>query len=83
MLKARSFLVQISPASAFDHDEIRVRALSLARSMGSRFAGVSASILGSLTSFMVNSFLLLFVLFFVQHPASVPGEQPHHSSVYP
>ena len=65
MLKARSFLEQILPASAFDHDEIRVRALSLARSMGARFAGVSTSILGSLTSFMVNFFLLLFVLFFV------------------
>jgi predicted PurR-regulated permease PerM len=33
--------------------------------MGKRFAGVSTSILGSLTRFMVNFLLLLFVLFFV------------------
>ena len=65
MLKIKTFLEEVLPPSAFDHDEIRSRALSVARSMGGRFAGVSTSILGSLTTFLVNFFLLLFVLFFV------------------
>ena len=65
VLQIRGFLEQILPPSAFDHDEIRFRALSVARSAGKEFAGVSTVMLGSLTSFMVNFMLLLFVLFFV------------------
>ncbi|MEH6636958.1 MAG: AI-2E family transporter [Halioglobus sp.] len=65
ILKIRSFLEQILPPSAFDHDVIRSKALGIARTAGREFAGVSTVMLGSLTTFMVNFFLLLFVLFFV------------------
>ena len=65
VVQAKAVLEQVLPPEALDPDEIRTRALSLARSLGARFAGVSTTMLGSLTTFMVNFVLLLFVLFFV------------------
>jgi predicted PurR-regulated permease PerM len=60
-----SRLLEVLPPGSLEVDAIRTKALSSAGEMGKRFAGVSTSILGSLTRFMVNSLLLLFVLFFV------------------
>ena len=58
-------LVEVLPDGALDPDTIRTRALGIAAEMGKQFAGVSTSLLGSVTRFMINFLLLLFVLFFV------------------
>lgn len=65
VVQAKAMLEQVLPPEALDPNEIRTRALSLARSLGKQFAGVSTTMLGSLTTFMMNFVLLLFVLFFV------------------
>ena len=61
----REQLFELLPEGALDPSTIRAQALELAGSMGKRFAGVSTSVLGSATTFVVNFMLLLFVLFFV------------------
>lgn len=60
-----SRITEILPEGALDHDNIRAKALEGAGYMGRQFAGVSTSILGSVTQFVINFLLLLFVLFFV------------------
>lgn len=62
-IKAR--VTRVLPEDAFAPDNIRERAIAAAALMGKQFAGVSTSILGSLTRFMINAVLLLFVLYFV------------------
>lgn len=63
--EARGLVMKVLPEGALDHDSIREKAISTAGYMGKQFAGVSTSMLGSLTRFVINFFLLLFVLFFV------------------
>ena len=65
VLEVKSWLIKVLPEGALHADNIRSKALAGAGLMGKQFAGVSTSILGSLTRFMVNFMLLLFVLFFV------------------
>lgn len=61
----RERLVEILPDGALEAESIRAQALAVAGQMGKQFAGVSTSVMGSVTAFMVNFMLLLFVLFFV------------------
>ncbi len=65
VLEVKSWLTKVLPEGALHADNIRSKALAGAGLMGKQFAGVSTSILGSLTRFVVNFMLLLFVLFFV------------------
>ena len=65
IVKVHALLVQILPAGSLELENIRSQALTLASSLGGKFAGVSTALLGSVTSFMLNFVLLLFVLFFV------------------
>lgn len=65
VLQVQSWLVRVLPENALDPDNIRSKALAAAGLMGKQFAGVSTSILGSLTRFAINFMLLVFVLFFV------------------
>ena len=63
--EAQLRVTQILPEGALDPDNIRAKALAAAGAMGSHFASISTSILGSMTLFVVHFMLLLFVLFFV------------------
>jgi predicted PurR-regulated permease PerM len=63
--EAQLRVTQVLPEGALDPDNIRAKALAAAGEMGRQFAGISTSILGSMTRFVVNFLLLLFVLFFV------------------
>jgi predicted PurR-regulated permease PerM len=65
VLQIQSWLTRILPEGSLEPDNIRDRALAAAGFMGGRFADISTSIVGSLTRFMINFVLLLFVLFFV------------------
>lgn len=65
VLEVRAKLEQVLPPGAWDIENIREQALSAAGAIGKQFAGVSTALLGSITSFLVNVLLLLFVLFFV------------------
>jgi len=65
LLEVKSWVTKIVPEGALDPENIRSKALAAAGLMGKQFAGVSTTILGSLTRFVVNFLLLLFVLFFV------------------
>ncbi len=65
VVEIQSRATRILPEGALTADSIREKALAFAALMGGRFADVSASIIGSLTRFVVNFVLLLFVLFFV------------------
>jgi len=65
LLEIKSWLAKVLPEGALEPDNIRSKAVAAAALMGKQFAGVSTSILGSLTRFGVNFMLLLFVLFFV------------------
>ena len=65
MLDARELLARVLPPEALDPEVIKSQALKSATGMGKQFAGVSTAMLGSVTSFMINFTLLLFVLFFV------------------
>jgi len=65
VVQAQSWLEDILPSGALDPDTIRSQALALAGDVGKRFAGVSTSLLGSVSRFVMNFVLLLFVLFFV------------------
>ncbi len=63
--EAQLRVTQILPEGALDPDNIRAKALAAAGAMGTHFASISTSILGSMTLFVVHFMLLLFVLFFV------------------
>ena len=65
LLEVHSRVTRVLPPGALDPANIRARALAGAGLMGRQFADVSTSILGSLTHFLINFLLLLFVLFFV------------------
>lgn len=65
VVEVRSWLTRVLPEGFLDPDNIREEARDVAGLMGRRFADVSTSILGSVTRFVVNFTLLLFVLFFV------------------
>ena len=65
VLEVREKLEQVLPDGALDPESIRDQALAAAGQMGKQFAGVSTTVVGSITGLMVNSMLLLFVLFFV------------------
>ena len=65
VLDVRHRVAELLPDGTLDPDAVRARAVDAAGQMGRRFAGVSTAMLGSMTSFLVNFVLLLFVLFFV------------------
>jgi predicted PurR-regulated permease PerM len=65
VLEIQSWLTKVLPEGALHPDNIRAKALAAAGMMGRQFADVSTSVLGSVTRFVVNGVLLLFVLFFV------------------
>tara|TARA_B110000503_G_scaffold13974_2_gene19097 strand:- start:11474 stop:12556 length:1083 start_codon:yes stop_codon:yes gene_type:complete len=65
VVEIHSRLIRILPEGALHADNIREKALAAAGMMGKQFAGISTTVLGSLTRSMVNGVLLLFVLFFV------------------
>jgi len=65
LVESRDRLTSVLPDGALDPDNIRSKALAVATVMGKQFAGVSTSILGSMTRLVFNFMLLLFVLFFV------------------
>ncbi|GAB5450355.1 MAG: AI-2E family transporter [Halioglobus sp.] len=65
VVKVQSWLTDVLPAGTLEAENIRSRALSLASSLGGKFATVSTALLGSVTAFFLNGVLLLFVLFFV------------------
>ncbi|CAM2848605.1 AI-2E family transporter [Vibrio rarus] len=53
------------PFNALEPSEIAQKVAELATSFGSNLVGISASVVGSATSFLVNFGLMLFVLFFL------------------
>lgn len=63
--QVQSWLTRVLPEGALEPENIRSKALAAAGLMGSQFANVSTSILGSVTRFGINFTLLVFVLFFV------------------
>jgi predicted PurR-regulated permease PerM len=65
VLSIQAWLTKILPEGALQADNIRARALAAAGLAGRQFADISTTIVGSMTRSMVNSMLLLFVLFFV------------------
>lgn len=65
VVSVRERLTEVLPEGALEPESIREQALVLAGDMGKQFAGVSTAIMGSVTAFIVNFMLLLFVLFFV------------------
>lgn len=65
MLDIRAWLERVLPADALSPEKIRSQALAMASSAGKQFAGVSTAMLGSVTTFVVDFGLVLFVLFFV------------------
>jgi len=65
VVEIQSRAIRILPEGALSADSIREKAVTVAGLMGGKFADVSASVIGSLTRFVVNFMLLLFVLFFV------------------
>lgn len=65
VLEVRTRLDQVLPDGAIDNEAIRTQALTAAAAVGKNFAGVSTALVGSITGFMLNIILLLFVLFFV------------------
>lgn len=65
VLEVRSKLESVLPEQALETETIRQQALNLAGLVGSKFASVSTSLVGSITGFLINAMLLLFVLFFV------------------
>ena len=65
VVEIQSHAIRILPEGALSADSIREKAVAVAGLMGGKFADVSASVIGSLTRFLVNFMLLLFVLFFV------------------
>jgi predicted PurR-regulated permease PerM len=65
VVEIRERVMRVLPEGTLAADNIREKALAAAGLMGRQFADVSTSILGSLTRFLINIILLLFVLFFV------------------
>ncbi len=65
LLEVQSRVTRVLPEGALDPDNIRGAAVEAASMIGRQFADVSKSILGSLTTFIIQFLLLLFVLFFV------------------
>ncbi len=65
LLEVQSRVTRVLPEGALNAANIRDGALDAAGIMGRQFADVSASVAGSLTHFVINFLLLLFVLFFV------------------
>lgn len=65
VLEIQSRVTRILPEDALSADNIRSKALAGATLVGKQFADVSASIIGSVTRFVINSLLLVFVLYFV------------------
>jgi len=65
LVEIQSRAIRILPEGALSAASIREKAVEMAGFMGGKFADASASVIGSLTRFVVNFMLLLFVLFFV------------------
>ncbi len=65
VVAVHDWLASVLPAGSLDPGTLRARALSFAGGMGDELAAVSTALLGSVTRFLVNGGLLLFVLFFV------------------
>jgi len=65
MLDLKAWLGRVLPDDALDPQKVRSQAVAAASAAGKQFAGVSTAMLGSVTSFVVDFGLVLFVLFFV------------------
>jgi predicted PurR-regulated permease PerM len=65
VVSIRARLEQVLPPEALHVESIRAQALQAAGQAGRQFASVSTAMVGSITGFMINLLLLLFVLFFV------------------
>lgn len=65
LVEIQSRAIRILPEGALSAASIREKAVEMAGFMGGKFADASASVIGSMTRFVVNFMLLLFVLFFV------------------
>ncbi|MCM2678333.1 AI-2E family transporter [Echinimonas agarilytica] len=63
IIKAK--LAVILPDDLLENDNIRTQIMSVATNAGKGFVGVSTGVLGSITHFVVQMLLMLFVLFFV------------------
>ncbi|WP_428771371.1 AI-2E family transporter [Vibrio sp.] len=65
VVKALSLVNSYLPFEDVAPQDIAKKLAQLATSLGSNLVGISAKILGDATSFLVNFFLMLFVLFFL------------------
>ncbi|MEL7291360.1 MAG: AI-2E family transporter [Pseudomonadota bacterium] len=65
VVKGLSLVNTYLPFDAIEPQEIAQRIGQFATSFGSNLVGISAKILGDATNFLVNFFLMLFVLFFL------------------
>ncbi|MGD8112095.1 AI-2E family transporter [Vibrio sp. NTOU-M3] len=65
VVKGLSLVNTYLPFDEIDPQEIAQKVAQLATSFGSNIVGISAKILGDATSFLMNFFLMLFVLFFL------------------
>jgi predicted PurR-regulated permease PerM len=61
----KQLLGEVLPADALNPEVIKGKVLDLGSGMGSQFVGISTAMVGSITTFMMNFTLMLFVLFFV------------------
>ncbi|WP_425244333.1 AI-2E family transporter [Vibrio gelatinilyticus] len=60
-----AFVNDYLPFDAIDPQDIAQKAAQFATSLGSNLVAISAKILGDATNFLINFFLMLFVLFFL------------------
>lgn len=65
VVDVRALLARLLPAGALEPDRLRAEALALAGGFGREAAGASTAVLGSVSRFVFNGALLVFVLFFV------------------
>ncbi|MGR5456495.1 AI-2E family transporter, partial [Vibrio alfacsensis] len=63
--KGLSFINDYLPFDAINAQDIAQKAAEFATSLGSNLVATSAKILGDATNFLMNFFLMLFVLFFL------------------
>ncbi|GAA5215737.1 AI-2E family transporter [Corallincola platygyrae] len=63
--KVKNFLGQVLPHDVLEPESIKAQVLAAASGVGKQFVGISTSMLGSITNFLLNFTLMLFVLFFV------------------
>ena len=65
VLKTVSLINSYLPFDKIDPQNIAQKAGQLAATLGTNLVGISAKVLGDATNFLINFFLMLFVLFFL------------------